>query len=1511
MGLIQPDGLVDMSTAKILQFFRDQEPRFSDEPDEKLINFIGSTQKAFLQDEEFKKSYQDFLRGQMEATKTPEGRQEVITESGLEDLTLREDVAVSAETALKSGIKGALDVFASVPKSIALGASGLDKLRGKDTPPEEFVTYQLGELLREAAEEKFPIDEQARDTWSAKIGQGLGSAAAFLAGGALGKTAGVSGTSIALLGSAATSNEFYEDAKRSGANEDTAFRAALIGAGVGLSEIAPLNKILNKIPGSKAVGFKKTLLDAVTSGAQEIAQENLQSAAQNITAQKLGYDPDRGTFEGFEEATVVGGTTGALLSLLASALGVRYRGRVQPQAEETTTPQTDAAVQEAGPVPVAREEADVITGGRTEEEILATAPELPTVEQQQLGLEPTPAATEAADVITGGRTEEEVLATAPELPTAPAAEEQAPQQFELFPEMDEAQRSASEKANTTIQEAQQLNLELEGLTNEVNELQTKAEAEPTAETTVALESKQQELETKRRQVQSKKQESIDASLDAREIEAEQYESVPLVDGNLDVETDVAPEGRSLVTLAAIDPLFQAEFELNDQGKVEFTGTRMARLGRRVRTLLRGGPGVDVATEAEIKARSALQTLTSQASRLANSLESRLSEVYKGIAPDQRNLAPINRILQNASLLGTTRPETLAQELFAYKGKDYKVTEQDVAQAAGILEIIQQSRRLADYLARKQVDLGMVEGSVADVFSQNLGFYLTRSYKVFSEAYGWNWDTVPSDIKRAAVSYIKSNQKVSEGEAVEAAQTIVENAEQTFEWMMGTSPAKGVPARLLRGRQDIPKPIRDLLGEIKDPVANIYTTIAKQADLVIGFQLQNRVAESLVQMGLASDGKDRSKGFTQRLFENDPITKLGSAKKYPSLRPLYTTPEIARQLNEYYRVAKLPRLLQKLAKSVRVLTGVGKYSQVILSPKAYSTQFIAAIANEMANGRVGLGMGLLGKGITGKAADVPLHKLNAKAVSILRSNKKKRESGKELTSLEEKDAFLGMKGSDFLKNFKSILSERPVLLEDLAIEFGALGDQIDLRLLEDTILSQREVQYLSGLDAKRALEELKLRVSPEQLKRFSKALVKKGFKALPTFYGGFDQAGKFNSFLVEAVNEAWANPDSRLEDILKQAGRVTESTTPNPARIPNRLREASNFGLLNTYVSWFLELIRNRYNQADIATTYLKSDNPRVRKLGARKLSALLITSAAIAGGAKELIEQAFQFTGDNDDEFDSEKSRIIRRWLLPPWDQDQATAIVRFDDKGFAYNNTSYVLQDTALITPVIALTKGKPWNEALEDSAKSAVSQFAGNAPFAQSVAEAVLNYDADAGRKIVGEYKPLSTRVYDKLTHVYKNAFQSGIDRLIREKAPKILDGSEGGHGRQYSVEEEIWSMVGVRNYGYNWEGAIRGKMQDYNFKYQEVNRSVSDRAIQALKTKGDAASLEEARRLEAEEAQFLKKIEDEYALFFSDMLKLGKVTEKQLDSYQRDLFPTQTKKKGGTRMPEPLVKASKRFR
>lgn len=56
-----------MATKDVLAFFREVEPAFSQESDEDLIEFIGSTQKEFLQeDPEFREDYKNVLRGQMD-----------------------------------------------------------------------------------------------------------------------------------------------------------------------------------------------------------------------------------------------------------------------------------------------------------------------------------------------------------------------------------------------------------------------------------------------------------------------------------------------------------------------------------------------------------------------------------------------------------------------------------------------------------------------------------------------------------------------------------------------------------------------------------------------------------------------------------------------------------------------------------------------------------------------------------------------------------------------------------------------------------------------------------------------------------------------------------------------------------------------------------------------------------------------------------------------------------------------------------------------------------------------------------------------------------------------------------------------------------------------------------------------------------------------------------------------------------------------------------------------------
>ena len=1520
-----------MATKDVLAFFREVEPAFSQESDEDLIEFIGSTQKEFLQeDPEFREDYKNVLRGQMDPAL---------------GATAVAEVAEFGEVALKSGIKGALDVFASVPKSIALGASGLDKLRDKDTPPEEFVTYQLGELLREAAEEKFPIDEQARETWTAKIGQGLGSAAGFLAGGALGKTAGVTGTSIALLGSAATSNEFYEDAKRSGASEDTALRAALMGAGVGLTEIVPLNKILNKIPGSQAVGFKKKLLDAAISGAEEIAQENLQSALQNVTAQQLGYDPDRGTFEGFEEATVVGGTTGALLSLLASAFGGRYRGRVQPQAEETTTPQTDQAVQEAGPVPVATEPADVITGGRTEEEILATAPELPTApqtpqeqleaRQQQVEARraellesatretsPSEAIQEAQDLdLEVEGLESEVSQLQSQAETEPSAEatlalETKQKELDSKRQQVEARRSElleettpvpPDKVNALIQEAQDLDLELDALTTEVQRLQTQAEAEPTTEATAALESKQQELDTKRQQVDTKRQEATEAALEASEqevvsnIEAEQQSPF-----EVDPETDPVAERAGFATAGIVDPSLRPFLNYKD-GKIEFNIEGLFNLGDKVREKLFGGKATDAANRVSNFLRTQASGLKNNVATLVNGFETTLSNVFKDaqgkvLPSDQRDIAPIDALLRDKNAIKNLDLDSFAKRLFAHRGPTYVVTDADKQLAKQTVEFVDQARKMIDFLTQKMVDSGLVAEKNLPTFEQGIGEYLTRSYKVFNKAYDWNWNTIPKSIKDAAVKDIRDsyNKKhpaspMTEQQAMETALELTTDRDKAFAWSIGLTAVNGVPVRLLYKRKQLSKPMRELLGEIKDPVTNTLITLDKQINLLMGFQMQNQLAELLVESGMASHEVDKSKGFTQQVFDNNFALGIQSKRKYPSLRPLYTTEAYAKELQSFFIRHNSSEQLGFVKRAIKRLAGITKYNLVVLNPAAYSTQYIAAVYNEARQGR------LLwpSAAIAERGVSLPDQvKINAKAAGLLLKNRKLRKQGTPPPSLESQEEFVNTKASEFLKDPVKLIEDNSLLMEDLAYRYGALNDVVNLRIIEELLVNQRENDLLKDLTAKRMWAEMGKRLDKKTLEAFGPMKgLKEISKALTKIYGGGDQAGKMNAFLVETLGEAASNPDATMDEVMSIAAKKTVATTPTTATIAPSIKEASAFSLLNAFISWQVELVRNTYNQAAIASLEMSSSNPVEKSRGTRRAvtGALGIASAVVAG--RTILEALMGAIGSNDDEYTSEAGDWIIANLLPEWDQDQSVAVVKFDKDGFAYTPLSYVMPDALLGIPFKAAMRGESLSDSIKNSLIALQRTVGGRHPLLQAFQILLDNYDPARGVKVANEELPAWDQAKARaLAAGYVVA--PGIAKTLGVKLPRILSDGKKPFGREYTVQEELYSYMGVRTYGYEWEGALRGQMQNFERRLREAKRIVPKRDIDELIAAGKP---EEAKALQDKEDARIQAIAKEYSDLYVGALKhVPGLTRKQLDSWQKNITATV----GGGRLSRDLT-------
>jgi hypothetical protein len=1058
------------------------------------------------------------------------------------------------------------------------------------------------------------------------------------------------------------------------------------------------------------------------------------------------------------------------------------------------------------------------------------------------------------------------------------------------------QVSTIETANTLTDEVSNLNKQVDALTTQLESLQSTF---PSAKETPAsmreyqarLKSQQRGLELKRKELEVKQTQALDAA--AKIVEDQVIANVEQEPASAFQEemTDPAAERSGIFVLGAVDPTLRPLFSYKD-GKISFNVDSLFKFGDRFRERLFGGKGEDVANRATNLVKTQAAGLKKSVDTLVNAFESNLTKVFvdstgRKLPVEQRNIAPLDELLRDKDAIKNVDFGKFASRLFAHRGKDYTLTETDKQLARDVVENLDQARKMIDYLSQKMIDSGIVAEEDKATFESAIGEYLTRSYRVFNKAYDWNWNTIPTAIRDAAVkdilSSVNSKKKtpITEQEAIEIAREMTTDRDSAFEWTLGLNSIRGIPVRLLYKRKQLSKPIRELLGEINDPVTNTLLTLDKQINLLMGFQQQNQIAELMVESGIASHEEDKSKGFTQQIFQDNFALGIQSKRKYPSLRPLYTTPGYAREIQSFFIKHNIDSELGWIKKGLKKLGGITKYNLVILNPAAYSTQYIAAATNEVKQGRLFWPNFAAGIGFIDAAV------INAKAVTMLLKNRKLRKSGKNLPTLQDQDDLLNLKGSDLLKNPSKFISDNSVLLEDLAYRYGALSDNVDLRYIEETIINQREKDVLKDLTAKRMWSDLGKRLDKKTLDSLSPIRgLKATNKALTKFYGGGDAAGKMNAFLVETIGEATSNPDATLEDIMVVAAQKTMATTPTPSTIAPSIKEASALSLLNAFISWQIELVRNTYNQAAIASKEISSSNAVDRARGYRRaVSGMAIISASVAGG-RTMVEALMGWLGFNDDEYTPEAGDWISDNLLPPWDENQSTAVVRFDKKGFAYNPLSYVLPDAIFGIPFKAGAKGESYVDTLIKVSEAIKETVGGLHPLVQALQILIQNYDPSRGIKVANTELPLRDQMLKRAEEAGLSVAPGIVKTLVR-KLPRMLSDGKKSFGREYSVEEELMSYVGVRTYGYEWEGALRGQMQNFERRVREAKRIVPTSTIKQLRAEG---KVEEADALQKTENDRIKAIANEYANLYVGALRyVPGLTRKQLNEWQKNIYDT----------------------
>lgn len=227
------------------------------------------------------------------------------------------------------------------------------------------------------------------------------------------------------------------------------------------------------------------------------------------------------------------------------------------------------------------------------------------------------------------------------------------------------------------------------------------------------------------------------------------------------------------------------------------------------------------------------------------------------------------------------------------------------------------------------------------------------------------------------------------EAEQAAKTLlglVEDGSPLAQYFSNVARDPGV----LKELKNVPPPIRELLGEIKDPTGRMMQTLAKQFELIA----RNNTYAELKEKGL---GTFIVPAADVRKPGNEQFTARLAGDQYGPLNGYYTTPEIKElidvqrdvvqtwaQAYEQARVSTIGPLSKKvggtIVRTAQVASLAQKFALLILNPYAYYRNFIGSPAMLVGDGNIDVRT--WGKGLKG-AADYVTEAWNGDSTEFLR------------------------------------------------------------------------------------------------------------------------------------------------------------------------------------------------------------------------------------------------------------------------------------------------------------------------------------------------------------------------------------------------------------------------------------------------------------------------------------------------------------------------------------------------
>ncbi len=676
---------------------------------------------------------------------------------------------------------------------------------------------------------------------------------------------------------------------------------------------------------------------------------------------------------------------------------------------------------------------------------------------------------------------------------------------------------------------------------------------------------------------------------------------------------------------------------------------------------------------------------------------------------------------------------------------------------GMRAVVKQMRERVDGYSRQMIQSGMVEGELAAVIADNLGVYLSRSYKVFDTP-SWQLENIPERIVNRARSWLREERPDLTDDEIQGLMKSILNKQNTSPLQFLTSGTLGSKdLSMLIKRKDIAPPIRALMGEHTDVRLRYARSVNNMARALSNHAFLTEVKNTL------RAGPDNPNGlFYKVATENangsfiQPIAAEGSKVMEP-LNGLFTTPEIAAAFQRQFDAPGAQNWLWSAYLKANALV---KFDKTVLSMMTHTRNLIGNAGFAMANGHWNVSH--FGRAIQAVNASAGFTRTGRLGTRFALG-----KVGVEITARPQG------------RGARTAQLERRLRIREQRLEgespWEAYYRKLQLLGVVDSSAHAGELQAVIKDAADLGLDNY----DPDA---GNLAKAARGFiETATTLYRAEDDLWKVVAFENEFARYRKAMPDATEAEVEETAAWIVRNTYPNYGMISTGVQALRKNILLGSFVSFPAEVFRTGWHTINLAVKELRSPNAEIRKIGATRM-----TGITLAAGGLYAASAASRWVNGIDARTDKDL-----RPFLAPWQENSSLIYTHSPENGvYSLIDLSYTDPYSYLRDPLRRLFSGDgDWEEALLEATLQAASPFIGEEILFGKLSDINRNQKAQGGQVFNPEDHPVD-RAFSILDHLW-SAIEPGTIASARRIA-KGIKKETNVFGQEFDAMTEFLAVV-----------------------------------------------------------------------------------------------------------------------